>query len=230
MARNRRPRPRVRPGHRPTQPPAPPGPPTPPDIDLDEAVAELNRIYITGGLRTTVAVGQYILDTFFDGDIVAFASKGGSWPSFRALHQRSDLAMSYGVLAYSVQVAHQVGLLPEPLAWKLNTTHHRALVKVKDLDVKTELARTAVVEKLTCMALKKEIYGAVGHDPSRPGRTQLSPPALAVRRLERSSREVASEKGPDGVWDHVPAQEQADVAARLARTIRRLQRVLDGIQ
>jgi hypothetical protein len=227
MPRNRPPRPRIRPGHRTVVPtPAP----DPGEVDIDAAVAEINRIYITGGLKTTVAVGRFILDTFFGGDIVAFSSKGPGWPSFAELHQRHDLAMSYSVLSYSVQVAHQVRQLPQDIAWKLNISHHRVLVRVKDLDVKTEFARLAVEEGLHTKELKTRVYRAIGADPSRPGRTQLSPPALAVRRLERKSREFVREMGRGGLWDRVPDEEQADVVARLERTIRRLERVRDGLE
>lgn len=35
---------------------------------LDEAVADLNRIYVRKGLETAREVGVYVLDRFFGGD------------------------------------------------------------------------------------------------------------------------------------------------------------------
>jgi hypothetical protein len=215
--------PRIRPGHRSVGGADSPAP----SVNLDAAVAEINRIYITGGLRTMVAVGRYILDTFFDGDVEAFRSRTQGWSSFKQLYGRADLAMSYTLLGISVNVMLQVEQLPSELARLLNTTQHRALLPVKDLQLKTELARTAVDEGLSSQKLQRRVWEALGPDSPRLGKQPLSPPAAMLRKLDKVSRELVRELEPDQAWSRLSEAERTDLTRKLDRIVGRLTRAND---
>jgi hypothetical protein len=118
----------VRPGHRSAEHPSHPSG----GMDLDRAVAELNRIYIGGSLRTVLAMGRYILDTFFNGDADAFLSHSPTSISLNELYRRNDLAMSRSTLGTSVGMLLQFEAMPRQLADRLNASQHRALLTVTD--------------------------------------------------------------------------------------------------
>jgi hypothetical protein len=201
-----------------------PSPPTP-TIDLDAAVAEINRIYITGGLKTTVALGHYILDTFFDGNPETYHSKSENLPSFRALYKRNDLAVSRTLLGQSVNVALQVEQLPREIATRLNVTQHKALLPIKDHDVKLEFAQATLEEGLSGTAIQRRIWDRFGSDATRPGGSPMSPPAKAIRLLERGTRALGREVRPGQAWERLSDDERRSLAQLLDNVIQRLTRL-----
>lgn len=227
MPRDRRPRPRVRPGHRDIDRAALPAAP---DIDIDQAVADLNHIYIVRGLETMIAIGRYVLDTFFDGDEEAFRSKRQGYTSFKKLYGRTDLAMSYGVLGIAVNVMLQVEQLPRELAYALNTTRHRALLPVKDMELKIELAEAAVEENLAAAKIQRRVQAALGVDSPRLGKKPLSPPAAALRKLDKYSREFVAEQKAGESWEQLSAAEREKLEGKLGLVVRRLQRALGKVE
>lgn len=195
------------------------------EVDIATAVREINRIYVTGGLRTVVAIGRYILDTFFEGDPVQFSGRGApGWRSFRELYGRNDLAMSRSFLSSSVQVMLQVEQLPGALAGQLNATQHRALLPVKDPEAKITLAREAVDESLSSRDLRRRVWDHLGPGSRPDGRKPFSPPEKAIRLLERSSRSLAREVKAGGAWERLPGDERSQLLERVDRSMRRLER------
>ncbi len=185
MPGDRRPRPRVHPGHDDVDRPRPPALA---EVDIDRAVADLNRIYIVRGLETMIAIGRYVLDTLFDGDEEAFRSRRQGYTSFKKLYGHTALAMSYGMLGIAVNVMLQVEQLPRDIAY------------------------------------------ALGVDSPRLGRRPLSPPAAALRQLEKYSRELARELRPGGSWEQLSAAERSDLAGKAGRVLRRMERVVEAME
>jgi hypothetical protein len=209
--------PTIRPGHREVAP-------TQPDPDLDRAVEDLNRIYTHGGLKTAVAMGRYILERFFGGDVAEFRSHRGDSISFRALHRRGDLAMSLSTLNASVAVYLQVQQLPRELAWQLSVTRHKALLPLKDPVVKEQLAAKAIREGMPSRELRREVWKHQLDQPASAGPRKDSPPMRFVKKLRRDALALDRELRDGGAFEHLDHNEQRDVLSRLDAVIGRLQR------
>ncbi len=126
-----------------------PGEAAPDDALIDLAVAELNQIHRMKGLEAALAIGEYLAQTFFDGDPELFATHERGHASFRALSQREELNLSASSLWTSVAVLQQVRSLPPQLGARLSISHHRRLLVVKDPASKARLARSTVDEQLS---------------------------------------------------------------------------------
>ena len=126
------------------------------------AVREINRIYVTKTLETYLAIGRYVLETFFEGDFEVFRSRRRSDENFKALAQREDLMVSATTLWRSVAVLQQSRGLPGEVARGLSISHHLELLKVKDEERKAGLARAAVEEGMSRGELAEEIRGERG--------------------------------------------------------------------
>ena len=118
------------------------------DDILDRAVADLNAIYVTKGLETAVAIGEYVLDAFFDGDLTRARNTRKRHVSFRALGNRVDLLVSYSFISNALGVIEQIELLPGDVVGALTLTHHKLLLPVRDLGTKVKLARMAAAQEL----------------------------------------------------------------------------------
>lgn len=124
---------------------------------LDNAVQEINRLYITKGMETYQAIGEYVLQTFFDGDVESVRSHGRKHASFRALGDREDLHAGYTFIWRSVNMVLQLRQLPAPVAEQLPFTHHIALLPIKAEDAKRKLAEKAVKGSWTSRQLAGEV-------------------------------------------------------------------------
>ena len=63
------------------------------DVDsqiLDQAVIELNRIYIAKGLEAARAMGEYVLETFFDGSLEKAVAAHLSDPSTQLSDEEAE--------------------------------------------------------------------------------------------------------------------------------------------
>ena len=78
---------------------------------LDRAVGEINRIYVSKGLETARSIGNYVVDTFFGGNLDSFRKRERKHVTFRALADRKDLHVAYNTIWYSVAVLDQLRLL-----------------------------------------------------------------------------------------------------------------------
>lgn len=149
-------------------------------VDLDDVAAEVNGRFADGGLDAAEAVGEYLLQVFFNGSPTAFRNREGHYEAFRELTQRSDLAMSYSFLWTSIAVAEQIRAMPDDLARRLPLAHHRALLTIKDPDLKIRTARYAVEHGLSKRELEQRVRRVRPDEPTR-GRRRLP-------ELERASR------------------------------------------
>lgn len=170
------------------QSPALPGQYRASEDHLDDAVHTINRIVARKGLETALEVGQYLLDTFFDGDPGTFRSGADDHISFRALAQREDLVVSYSWLSRAVGVVEQVKALPEDVAYRLSLSHHYKLLAIRDEDLKQRLATEAAEDGLSRRALEQRIRQL--REQTR-GKSNAGRPTLpAVMKAARKTRKL----------------------------------------
>jgi hypothetical protein len=162
---------------------------------VDQAVADLNAIYASKGIETARALGEYVVDRFFGGDVdeaTGFGPSGERHRSFRALAERDDLHVSHAHLWVSVRVLAQLRQLPDEVASALPLSHHRRLLAIHDEETKVRLAEEAVRNGLTVKALEAEVAHAraqVATGATR-GRKPLAGWVKAVNALGRIEFQV----------------------------------------
>jgi hypothetical protein len=163
---------------------------------VDEAVAEVNRLYLSRGVDTGRLIGEYLLGRFFGGEVVLYHACVRRHLSFDALRNHADLRVSASFLWYSTAVAAQFRQLPPELAQALPMSHHRVLVHVHDPAQKVELARVAVDGGLSKRALEQRVRQL---QRARPEQTRRGRPALpafvkAFHQLGQVRDEAISER------------------------------------
>jgi hypothetical protein len=100
---------------------------TDPDL-VGRAIEDLNRIHLDCALDYCLRIGDYILDSFFDGEIGQFDRRAKRHRTFRSLAESGKLTFSTSYLWTSVAVACQYRELPPRVAQKLPLSHHRLLL------------------------------------------------------------------------------------------------------
>jgi hypothetical protein len=170
------------------------------DNDLvNQAVQEVNRIHTVKGLEAALALGEYLLATFFAGDLAAFGKRGKKHASFRALADREDLAVAHTTLWYSVAVLDQLRQLPADIGSALPMSHHRLLLPVKDEKAKLALAQEAVDQKLGKREMEDRVRSVREQgkpNAGKAGRPVLPPWAKSVGGIERAVRAAVSTEIP----------------------------------
>ena len=89
------------------------------DDDLvDQTIVHLRRIWSEGLLKTVVAMGNYLIETFYGGSLVEAQSRSPRKPAALArLYERADdLPVSVHALKQCVRIAAQYHELPRQLA------------------------------------------------------------------------------------------------------------------
>jgi hypothetical protein len=152
---------------------------------VNQAVSDINRIYVGKGLEAARGIGEYVLRTFFAGDVESFRCRERKHASFRELAERKDLRVSHVFLWNCVAVAEQLKALPNDIANALPVSHHKLLLPVHDEKTKVTLARKAVRENLTTKELAVEIRRVRRH-ATNGGKKRGRPPLPAVIRLLNS--------------------------------------------
>ena len=128
---------------------------------LSEVIRELNSLYAAKSVETSCAIGEYILNRFFDGEFENFNKWGSKHKTFKELTELaqgddSPLHISASGLWYSVKILNQVKALPEEIAMALPVTHHRMLVPVKDPKLKLKLAKEAISKGIPSRVFQEE--------------------------------------------------------------------------
>jgi len=161
---------------------------------VEQAVVEVNRIYMVKGLEMYLGMGQFLLETFFDGDPTKFQDGASKHVSFRELAKRNDLIPSYSHLFNAVAVVAQLPQIPEDIREKLSVSHHKALLPLKDDRAKDRLARRAVDKGLSVPALRAEVQKALGKlkGKSRAGRPPLPGFIKGIHKLVKAIDVVES--------------------------------------
>ncbi len=164
---------------------------------IDRTIAELEHIRIQHGLHKTVAIGRCLLRNFFAGDREAYRSKNRRHRSFRELAKRRDLPFSASTLRVSIAVTVQLEQIPDEIGWQLSVSHHRALLPITDPELKTELARKAIMNRISVRDLEAEVSELVADEPkkNRGGRPRLPEVVKRFRRMTNTLAPVAFDEG-----------------------------------
>ncbi len=210
--------PKPRPGPQ-TNPPLPSAG-TPPQPTLEEAIRDLNALYVPGSLRTALGVAAYVRDRYLGGETEGFNPQLEA-PSLRALAERGDLSFSVSYLSGAIGVFLQHPLLDPATAARLTLSHHRVLLGVPDAAGKNQLAALAVKKGLDTEALRVEVQKYRKRRGLPPIGHPIDDPALrALRRLYRGAGELnaALEKRPG------PSATDTEARAIYGRLLTRLKK------
>jgi hypothetical protein len=176
---------------------------------ITTAVQEINRLHVAKGLEAARTLGEYLLTTFFGGDLQAFTAREKKHASFRALAKRDDLIPTHTSLWYSVALLGQLRQLPADIAGALPLSHHKLLIPVRDEKLKLELAEAAVENHLNkedldarIRAVREEQQG----DGKRAGRPALPGWAKGIGGIAKSVQAaLADEISGETVTTYRPA-------------------------
>ncbi len=159
---------------------------------LAEAARGLRVLRLRRGLDTAVAVGRLVLDTFFDGRVDVFRTRGKTHTTFDRLTKlpAAERSFSKAYIYHAVRVLEQLGQLPSELGHALSFSHHKVLLGVEDTATKEALARRAVEAGWTRERLSEEAQRA-GHGDRRAARTGRRAVPSGVRKLRRLHRAMA---------------------------------------
>jgi hypothetical protein len=205
---------------------------TTPDIALlDGAVLWLNRAIQASGIQLAIRVSDYVLDTFFAGDMTSLSSKDPlKTASFRALCEREDLQMGASTLHRLVRIGQQARHLPADISERLSLGHHRALLSVDNAAHKQHMAREAVRHAWTAEKLAATLAAEHPQPPNRPGRPKK--PEL-LKWLGTVPREVAVRQDARKFakdFAALPTAEQASAKAELRALRQRLDELLATLE
>lgn len=204
---------------------------------VDNAVREINRLYIGKGIEAARGIGEYVLKVFFGGRSENFRHRGRSHVSFRKLVERPDLRISHAALWKCVAIVDQLKSLPGEVAGALPVSHHVLLLPVRDEKSKLALARKAIRENLTRTALEAEVRRETEPPEGRPRRGRPPDPAVVrlLSALARLAKQSTAQELLDGAVDGLSSERLAELVAGAARDleqfrilVRRLSARLDG--
>lgn len=214
------------------------GAPAPADVEevdqgvVEEAVQRINEIYIRGGLATCRALGDYVLETFFGGDVSVFHKRSGKQASFRSLAARDDLHVSHATLRNAVAVTEQLKLLPADVADALPVSLHRQLLPIPDERTKTRLARRAVKNNLS----KREFADLIQKErqkkggPSRGGRPALPAFYKALREVDNLLEQLGDTEITDEDVARLPREKLGALLDRLMDGPDDLKDIVDAVR
>ena len=181
---------------------------------VEQAVADIQRIWSQGLLSTVVSLGDYLIEKFYGGDVdQARSRRPHKAAAFaRLLERAEELPVSVHALKQSVRIAVQYHELPRALADRLSKTQHEVLLPVADPAQRLELATEAAAHELSSRQLAEKVSQLGkpngGHSVGRPP----SPPV--VRRVGALVRVLATpgldeELGPSALSALDPTQVEA---------------------
>lgn len=165
-------------------------------IDVDEIVAEVNRLQRLGSLRTAREVGEYLIRVFFEGDASRIHDRRSHPASFRTLAKHPALQVSASYLFVAVAVCEQATALPSDVVASLPFRSQRHLLAVKDPEAKTELAREAIAAGWSTNAMHDRVQDTLKKMQlaTRSGRPRI-PEFVRALRLLRDAAEAAESAG-----------------------------------
>ncbi len=195
---------------------------------VDEAVRFINERTILSGLELARVVGEYVLDSFFNGDYGTFTDPSRSKStSFRALLDRDDILLGGTTVYRFVRISQQLKLLPADIATRLTLTHHRALLALPDGESKGTLARRALEEGWSSQVLEAEVRKLL--PKSRAGRKPAPALAKGIRRV-REGLDLISEDAVTGDDLRRFGLEKSSVlAAQLDESLERLAKLKKAV-
>ena len=153
---------------------------------VDAAVAHIRGVWTQGLLATVVAVGDYLIEHFYDGSLELARSRSPSKASAFAqlLGRVNELPIGVHQLRQAIRVSVQYRELPAAIADRLSASHHGALLLVEDARVRGELAAQVVQGDLSVRELERMVRKLKPRHPG--GRPAAAPPLRWARALVRA--------------------------------------------
>lgn len=120
----------------------------------EEAATEINK-YAESTAKNYAAIGQYLLDTFFDGDVEAAKDRSPKKGlSLRKLASMPELDLSYPTLVRTIDVARvDKALKGDSALSQLSATHKMTICLARE-EYWEEYAKMVIVERLSTRQLK----------------------------------------------------------------------------
>lgn len=149
-----------------------PGAPTAPDGAVYRKTAEFILETVDNARQVELGsarkIGSHVLYIHYDGSFETFKSHDPRKDSSLRLICEAGCGVSKSELAICVEVAFQYGQLPEDVRDVLSKSIHVELLKIKDIELKCQLAREAADGAFTVRALRQRIRAMLEPDDGCP--------------------------------------------------------------
>jgi hypothetical protein len=191
---------------------------------VDEAVDDINRLYMAKGLETAKAVGDLVLNRFFAGDPKNFRDRANGHVSFRELGERDDLEVGWQFIWNAVAVVVQMRSLPAETAQALPLSHHKLLLSVKNEDDKLKLAKEAAEQNMGKRDLEDKIKAAKAKDDnaSRAGRPPLPGFVKAFTALKKVVKTATEDEITEDSFEHFTKEQAKELLAEMEEQLEAL--------
>ena len=200
------------------------------ETQIEDAVTWINNKIRSNVHGTYLDIGNYILDRFFGGDLEQVKSfNPHKASSFRKLTERDDLMISKTNLYNSVHVTVQEKLLlpTVQLTEQLSFTHKVALLPLKSVEKKAELANKAIDEHLTVEELKEQVKEAKKEEPQSPAGRPTLPGFL--KNLSKMYKITTGDDSLEGLNREIISGLKEDERLRVKEKIRHIMSLVSRI-
>lgn len=199
------------------------------DVLVQAALQRIQAIHGGAFLAYALEIGDYLLTTFFDGDIARYRKRGNTHASWMALlrHEAvAELGLSGQTLRNYVLAWDVSSTLPQQVRDALPLTHRVRLAALHDPGRRQTLARLAVDKGLSSRALEKEVRRekVKGRKGARRGRPPLPASIKALTQVRGAVGHLTEARKAAGELDDKQRQAlldgllkcQADLAGVIA--------------
>ncbi|NOY69552.1 MAG: hypothetical protein GXP53_08695 [Deltaproteobacteria bacterium] len=205
---------------------------TPDTAAIDQAVAHINHLVETTVEYGAITIGDYVLDTFFDGDIeLAAARNSQKSVSYRMLSDHPDLMVKKSALNVMVRVAAQERFLKaaDIDTKNLKYRHKSDLLRLANTDQKIELALQCMAEDLTTRELADRITNIKMLLAGTP-----APAAQVIDYVRRVARRIGGMEVPEAVYNleavgSMPEKDRDSLAVKTAAILENIENVRASI-
>lgn len=152
---------------------------------VKQAIQEINRINREMNEQKHMEIGQYLVNTFFDGDINNYGAPGTLNYAWEALKQRGDgLDFSVAKLCKILNAMKVDRELPAACRKALTYSHKAHLAVVKDPTVRNALAEKTVERKWSTRQLHEKIQQVLATAKGKTGQP------TAKKRLAKLVKQI----------------------------------------
>lgn len=178
-------------------------------------VAQVTALYLRTAREVAEGIGETLLASFYGGSLEVYRAVGTGHASMLALAQHEALGMPRRLVWESVRYLDQRAELPDGVGERLSLSHHKALFRVRDVELKVRLARTAEARVMSVKELQAAVLRAVGPDEAGRGRKPTPRLRRAVKGLDKALGPLVEERLTRADVEAVSPRELAAVRAQL---------------
>lgn len=168
------------------------------EVQINEAVQFINERVLACVVNGSLEIGGYVLERFFNNDIVLAGSRNPHKPvSYNRLCRHPDLRVSSSSLMNMVKTAAQEkfliagGIAVDDLKYGLKIE----LTRLENNEAKLALAKACIDERLTVSSLKRRIRETCAESLVHPVR----PVVVVGKYLDRVERYMRKVNAPEGM-------------------------------